>query len=128
MSKKPTNTKIEDKSPVTISARGKILGRLATEIAVTLRGKDNVHFQEHLLSGRKVIVTNAKDIVVTGRKLDQKMYYTHSGYIGNLKTMSLRDKMKTKPTDVVRHAVSGMLPKNRLRQHWMASLEIREGE
>ncbi len=128
MSKKPTNTKIEDKSPVTISARGKILGRLATEIAVTLRGKDNVNFQEHLLSGRKVIVTHAKDIVVTGRKLDQKMYYTHSGYIGNLKTMSLRDKLKTKPTDVVRHAVSGMLPKNRLRQHWMAALEIREGE
>lgn len=128
MSKKPTNTLIVDKSPVTISARGKILGRLSTEIAVALRGKDNVHFQEHLLSGRKVIVTHAKDIVVTGRKLDQKMYYTHSGYIGNLKTMSLRDKMKTKPTDVIRLAVSGMLPKNRLRQHWLAALEIREGE
>jgi large subunit ribosomal protein L13 len=128
MSKKPTNTRIEDKAPVTISARGKILGRLATEVADTLRGKDSVHFEEHLLSGRPVVITHAKDVVVTGRKLDQKMYYRHTGYIGNLKTVSLRDQMKNKPTEVIRHAVAGMLPKNRLRQHWLAALEIREEE
>lgn len=127
MRKAPVNPLITDKTPVTISAKGKVLGRLATEIADILRGKDSVHFAAHLVSGRKVIVTHAKDFIVTGRKMDQKKYYRHSGYLGNLKTETLRDKMD-RPGDVIRHAVYGMLPGNRLRQHWLNKLEIREEE
>ena len=124
MPKLPTNPNITNKSVVTISARGKVLGRLASEIATILRGKDSVQFLPHQLSGRKVLVTHAKDMVITGRKLDQKKYYRHSGYIGNLKEMTLRQKM-AKPGDVIYHAVRGMLPDNRLRQHWLNQLEIR---
>ncbi len=128
MSKQPLNTKIVEKKPVVISARGKILGRLATEVATILRGKDSVHFQPHLLSGRPVVVTHAQDIVVTGSKLDQKIYHHHTGYIGNLRSESLRSMLKRKPETVIRHAVAGMLPKNRLRKHWLAALDIREEE
>lgn len=125
MNKKPTNTRIEEKTPVTFSARGKVLGRLATEIADTLRGKNSVHFEPHLLSGRPVIVTHAKDLVVTGNKMEAKHYYRHSGYLGNLKTATLAEVMRKDPSEVIRHAVRGMLPANRLRQHWLAQLEIR---
>ncbi len=129
MSKKPLNPlNPSTPEPVVISARGKILGRLATEVATILRGKDKVHFEKHLLSGQPVVVTHAKEVVTTGRKLDQKMYYHHTGYIGNLKQESLRDRLKTKPNEVIRHAVKGMLPKNRLQKHWLAALEIREEE
>lgn len=124
---KPINKAVTDKTAVVISAKGKILGRLATEVANILRGKDSVHFESHLLSGRPVVVTHAKDIVVTGNKLDQKMYYQHSGYIGNLKSQTLRQKMD-RPADVIKHAVRGMLPDNRLRKHWLANLEIRDEE
>lgn len=127
MRKAPTNPAITDRTPVVLSARGKVLGRLATEIATILRGKDSVGFLAHQLSGRKVIVTNAKEFIVTGRKMDQKMYYSHSGYIGNLRSQTLKEKMD-KPGDVIRHAVRGMLPDNRLRQHWLKNLEIREEE
>lgn len=124
----PLNTKIKEKSPVVISARGKILGRLATEVATILRGKDSVHFEDYLLSGRPVTITHAKDIITTGNKLDQKMYYHHSGYIGGLKTQTLRELKQRKPEEAIRHAVRGMLPSNRLRKYWMAQLKIREGE
>lgn len=109
----------------TVSASGKVLGRLATQIADILRGKDSVNYLPYVLSGRKVVVTNAKDIVVTGRKLDQKKYFRHSGYIGSLRAETLREKM-SRPADVIRHAVRGMLPNNRLRKHWLNNLEIRE--
>ncbi len=105
-----------------------MLGRLAVEVATILRGKDSVHFKNYLLSGRPVIVTHAKDIVVTGRKMDQKSYSHHTGWLGNLKTETLRHKMETNPAEVIRHAVTGMLPKNRLRKHWMVALEIRNEE
>lgn len=127
MSKVPNNPTIIDRGVVTLSAKGKVLGRLSTEVATLLRGKNSVHYLAHQLSGQRVRVTHAKDIVVTGRKLDQKMYYTHSGYIGNLKTKTLKEKM-LRPADVVRHAVRGMLPDNRLRRHWLKNLEIREEE
>lgn len=128
MANKPINRAITDRTPVTISARGKVLGRLATEVADTLRGKNSVHFERHLLSGRKVVVTHAKDIVVTGRKPDQKMYHHHTGYLGHLKSETLKSLMKRRPSEVVRQAVAGMLPKNRLRSHWLAALEIRDEE
>lgn len=126
---KPTllNKHTVSAEPVVISARGKTLGRLATEVAVILRGKDSVHFTDHLLSGRRVIVTNAEDIVVTGNKMTQKTYYRHSGYIGGLKEVVLKDAMKQSPEFVIRHAVRGMLPENRLRRHWLAALEVRNG-
>ncbi len=125
---KPVNRSITDKSPVVISARGKILGRLATEVATILRGKDTVQFESHLLSGRPVVVTHAREIVTTGGKLDKKMYYRHSGYIGGLKTETLRNMLANKPEFVITNAVKGMLPKNRLQQHWLANLEVRDGE
>jgi large subunit ribosomal protein L13 len=128
MNKKPVNTHITERTPVVISARGKILGRLATEVATILRGKDSVHFESHLLSGRPVVVTHAKDIVVTGNKMDKKMYYRHSGYLGSLKEETLRNLLNRRPDEVIRQAVRGMLPSNRLRKHWLASLDIREEE
>lgn len=128
MSQLPVNKKITNKTPVTISARGKVLGRLATEIATILRGKDSVHFEEYLLSGRPVIVTHAKDVLTTGNKIDQKMYHRHSGYIGGLTSLTMRELKRKDSTEVIRHAVRGMLPSNRLRKHWMAQLEIREEE
>lgn len=125
---KPVNRNITDKSPVVISARGKVLGRLATEVATILRGKDNVQFESHLLSGRPVVVTHASEVVTTGGKLDKKIYYRHSGYIGGLTATPLRKMLATKPEFVIINAVKGMLPKNRLQQHWLANLEVRDGE
>ncbi len=125
---KPINSKIVDSSPITISARGKVLGRLATEVATSLRGKNSVHFTDHLLSGRPVVVTHARDIVVTGNKMNAKMYYRHSGYIGNLKEETLRALMRRDPSQAIHHAVRGMLPKNRLRKHSLSALEIRNEE
>lgn len=128
MDKHLLNAATTNKTPVVISARGKVLGRLATEVATTLRGKDSPHFKAHLLSGRPVTVTHAKDVLVTGNKLNNKMYYRHTGYIGNLYQESLRKRMETHPERAIHHAVRGMLPNNRLRKHWLANLEIRVGD
>lgn len=113
---------------ITIDARGRILGRVATEIAVALRGKDQVDFTPHLISGVPVIVTNAAEVQVTGRKLDQKLYYRHTGYIGHLKSTKLRDVMEQRPEKVLEAAVYGMLPRNRLRKELMKRLTIHRAE
>jgi large subunit ribosomal protein L13 len=113
--------------PVILSAEGKVLGRLASEAAVILRGKDSLHFEPNRLSGRPVIITQAKGIKVSGNKAHQKMYYRHTGYIGNLKSVSLKQRLETEPTEVIRDAIYGMLPENRLRRYWLTQLEIREG-
>jgi large subunit ribosomal protein L13 len=120
------NSQITDTTPVVLSARGQVLGRISTQAADILRGKDSVHFAKHLLSGRPVVITHAKEVIVTGNKMDNKIYYSHSGYIGNMKQESLRQRMERKPSEVLRHAISGMLPDNRLRKHWLAQLEIRD--
>ncbi|MBI4023230.1 50S ribosomal protein L13 [Candidatus Berkelbacteria bacterium] len=112
----------------TVDATNRILGRLATEIAVALRGKDRAAFAPHKVVGDRVIVTNAQAVKVTGRKLTDKIYYTHSGYIGSLKAESLGDLMKRKPEEVIRRAVWGMLPSNRLRRELMRRLVIFPGE
>ncbi|MCR5390971.1 MAG: 50S ribosomal protein L13 [Lachnospiraceae bacterium] len=86
------------------------LGRLASEIAKVLRGKNKPIYTPSVDTGDYVIVVNAEKIKVTGKKLDDKIYYTHSDYVGGLKSVSLRDKLAKKPEDVIEHAVKGMLP------------------
>ena len=100
------------------------LGRVATKIATLLTGKGKPSFTKHIDTGDYVIVINAKDIVVTGNKLDDKMYYRHSQYPGGLKETTLRDKMATDPTHAVYHAVRGMLPVNKLRDARLERLKV----
>ena len=107
-----------------VDATGLTLGRLASQIASVLRGKHKPIFSPHMDCGDFVIVINAEKVRVTGDKLDQKMYYRHSGYPGGLKTISLRDQMKQHPDRVIRLAVRGMLPKNRLGRQMIKKLKV----
>lgn len=109
-------------------AKGKILGRLASEIAQVLMGKYKPNFVRHLDCGDYVVVINANQFVVTGRKEKEKLYSNYSGYPGGLKQKSLRQIRIEKPTEPIRHAVYGMLPKNKLRDRLIARLFIYEGE
>ena len=97
-----------------VDAEGKVLGRLATQVAHVIRGKHRPDFTPHLDMGDHVIIVNAEKIRVTGRKLEKKIYTTYSGYQGGLKTYTLERMLARKPEEVIRHAVRGMLPKNRL--------------
>jgi large subunit ribosomal protein L13 len=99
-----------------VDAEGEVLGRLASAIAAHLKGKHNPLYTPHVDTGDAVIVINAEKIVLTGRKLDQKKYYRHSGYIGGLKTITAKQLLEKRPEDLVRFAVKGMLPKNAKRQ------------
>lgn len=107
-----------------VDANGQTLGRLATRIASVLRGKHKPIYTPHVDCGDFVIVVNADKIRVTGRKMDQKMYYRHSGYPGGLKQISLRDQLDRHPDRVIRHAVRGMLPKNRLGRQMIKKLKV----
>ncbi len=111
-----------------VDAEGKILGRLATRIASHIRGKHNPMYTPHVDTGDSVIVINAEKIVLTGRKLDQKNYYRHSGYIGSLKTITARKLLEKRPEDVIRFAVKGMLPKNRLGRQLFKKLKVYSGD
>lgn len=111
-----------------VDAKGAVLGRLATVVAARLRGKHNPLFTPHVDMGDHVIVINADKIVLTGRKMDQKNYYRHSGYIGSLKTISARKLMEKRPEDLVRFAVKGMLPKNRLGRMLYKKLKVYSGD
>jgi large subunit ribosomal protein L13 len=110
-----------------VDADGQTLGRLATLIADTLRGKRKPVYTPHVDTGDFVVVVNAEKIAVTGNKLDQKMYYRHSGYPGGLKSRSLREQLERRPTEVLRVAVKGMLPKNRLARQQITKLKIYAG-
>jgi len=110
-----------------IDAEGKILGRLATEIAVLLRGKNKPQFSAFLDTGDFVIVVNAEKIAVTGRKLVQKKYYSHSQYPGGLKTEVLGELLAKKPEEAVRRAVWGMIPKNKLGRAVYRKLKVYRG-
>ena len=110
-----------------VDAEGKTLGRLATVIADTLRGKRKPQYTPHVDTGDFVIVVNAEKIQVTGNKLDQKRYYRHSGYPGGLRSRTLRDQLERRPTEVLRVAVKGMLPKNRLARQQITKLKIYAG-
>ena len=109
-------------------ASGAVLGRFASQVAQRLRGKHNPLFTPHVDTGDYVVVINADKIVLTGRKMDQKNYYRHSGYIGNLKTISARKLMEKRPEDLVRFAVKGMLPKNRLGRQLYKKLKVYSGD
>ncbi len=111
-----------------VDARDAVLGRLATQIAIRLRGKHSPLFTPHADMGDHVIVINAEKIVLTGRKMDQKNYYRHSGYMGGLKTTSVKEMLAKKPEDVIRIAVRGMLPKNRLGRKLIKKLKVYAGE
>ena len=110
-----------------VDAEGKTLGRLATQIADTLRGKNKPTYTPHIDTGDFVVVVNAEKIHVTGQKLDQKMYYNHSGYPGGLRTRTLRTQLDRRPTEVLRKAVKGMLPRNKLANRQITKLKIYAG-
>ena len=112
---------------VLVDAEGKTLGRLATVIADRLRGKNKAVFTPHVDTGDFVVVVNAEKIAVTGKKLDEKMYYRHSGYPGGLRERTLRAQLERQPTEVLRKAVKGMLPRNRLARQQLTKLKIYAG-
>ncbi len=110
-----------------VDADGAILGRLATTIASRLRGKHNPFFTPHVDTGDSVIVINADKIALTGKKLDQKYYYRHSGYIGGLKMITAKHLLEKRPEDLIRFAVKGMLPKNKLGRKIFGKLKVYSG-
>lgn len=110
-----------------IDADGKILGRLATEIAILLQGKRNPEFVKFMDSGDFVIVINAEKLKVTGKKLEQKKYYSHSGYPGGIREKTLKDLLQKNPEEVLRQAVRGMIPKNKLGRAMYKKLKVYTG-
>jgi large subunit ribosomal protein L13 len=113
---------------ITIDAEGKILGKLAVEIAQILMGKGNPEFSRSMDTGDYVTVVNAAKIQVTGSKLQQKTYHRHSGYAGGFKTTTMAEMMEHKPEFVIEHAVRGMLPQNRLGDAMIKKLEVYSGD
>ena len=111
-----------------VDATGHTLGRLASEVTNVLRGKNKPVFTPHVDTGDYVIIINAEKIKVTGKKLDQKIYYNHSDYVGGMKETTLKDMLAKKPTYVVEHAVKGMLPKGPLGRQMMSKLHVYAGE
>ena len=110
-----------------VDAAGKPLGRVASQVASILRGKNKPTFTPHIDTGDYVIVVNADKIKVTGKKLDQKVYYNHSDYVGGMKETTLREKMAKKPEDVIYLAVKGMLPKGPLGREMITKLHVYAG-
>jgi large subunit ribosomal protein L13 len=111
-----------------IDASDKILGKLATEAAKLLMGKHKPTFSRHLDTGDFVVIINAEKVRFTGKKAEQKLYHSHSGYPGGLKTVNLERMMATHPTRVIEHAVKGMLPHNRLGAQMLKKLKVYAGE
>ncbi len=110
-----------------VDAEGKVLGRLATRIAMILRGKTKAIYTPHVDTGDQVIVINASKVAVTGRKLKQKLYRTYSGYPGGLKEKNLETMLKKKPEEVIIRAVKGMLPHNKLGRKMLRKLKVYKG-
>jgi len=111
-----------------VDAQGAVLGRLASSVATRLRGKHNPFFTPHVDTGDWVIVINADKVVLTGKKWKQKTYYRHSGYIGGLKEITAEKLFEKRPEDLVRFAVKGMLPKNRLGSKLFLKLKVYTGD
>ena len=110
-----------------MDATGQTLGRMARDISVALQGKDKPSYTPHTLTGDFVVVLNASRIRVTGRKLLQKTYYRHSGYVGNLKSFKLRDVLESHPERVITLAVKGMLPRNHQGRQMLKRLKVYAG-
>lgn len=110
-----------------VDAEGKILGRMAGEIALILRGKDKPQFTPHVDAGDFVVVVNASKVKLTGNKAKDKMYYNYSGYVGGLKSESAESLLERKPRYVIEHAVKGMLPKNYLSKKMLTKLKVYAG-
>ena len=111
-----------------IDVTGQNLGRVARDIALALQGKDKPTFTPHVITGDYIVVLNASKIRVTGRKLTQKLYYRHSGWVGNLKTFKLEDMLKSRPERVIELAVKGMLPHNSIGRHMLSRLKVYAGD
>jgi large subunit ribosomal protein L13 len=126
---KTWNAKAEDveRRWYVVDAEGQTLGRLATRIADALRGKRKPQYTPHVDTGDFVVVVNADKVAVTGKKLDEKLYHRHSGYPGGLRARSLREELERRPTEVVRKAVKGMLPRNRLARRQITKLKVYAG-
>ncbi|HWH44656.1 MAG TPA: 50S ribosomal protein L13 [Thermoleophilaceae bacterium] len=116
-----------DREWFVVDATGKTLGRLATQIADTLRGKRKPEYTPHCDVGDFVIVVNAEKISVTGKKMQEKLYHRHSGYPGGLRTRTLEQMLERRPEEVIRLAVKGMLPRNRLARQQLRKLKIYAG-
>ena len=110
-----------------VNAEGKVLGRLATELAKILRGKNKPTFTPHVDTGDFVVVVNAGKVVLTGKKMKDKIYYHHTGYPGGIKEIAAEKLLAKKPTEVLRIAVKGMLPKNSLGRQMLRKLKIYAG-
>jgi len=111
-----------------VDASGAVLGRLASTVASRLQGKHNPLYTPHVDTGDWIVVINADKVMLTGRKLDQKNYYRHSGYIGGLTTTTARELRDKQPEDLVRFAVKGMLPKNKLGRKQFKKLKVYAGD
>jgi large subunit ribosomal protein L13 len=110
-----------------VNAEGKVLGRLATELASVLRGKNKPIFTPHVDTGDFIIVVNAEKVILTGKKMKDKTYYHHTGYPGGIKQISAEKLLAKKPTEMIRMAVKGMLPKNSLGRQMLRKLKIYAG-
>jgi len=110
-----------------IDARDKVLGRLASKIATLLRGKHKPIFTPHMDAGDYVVIVNADKVVLTGDKLEKKIYYRHSGYVGGLKETTAKEMLEKRPENLIRLAVKGMLPKNSLGRRQLTKLKIHAG-
>ena len=110
-----------------VDATGQTLGRLATQLADALRGKRKPEYTPHVDTGDFVVVINAEKIAVTGRKLEEKVYYRHSGYPGGLRSRTLAEMLERQPEEVIRKAVKGMLPRNRLARAQLRKLKVYAG-
>jgi len=109
---------------ITIDAKGKSIGRLASEVAKFLQGKHLADYEPQKLSGVRVKVENLSQVKFTGKKFDRRVFYKHTGYIGHLKEIKLKELWKKRPKEVFYRALRGMLPKNALRKRWLQNLEV----
>jgi large subunit ribosomal protein L13 len=110
-----------------VDAEGKVLGRLASEIATRLRGKHKPNFSSHMDVGDFIVVVNAEKVKLTGKKLEDKVYYRHSGYIGGLREQTAKEVLEKKPEELLRSAVKGMLSKNSLGREQFKKLKVYAG-
>jgi large subunit ribosomal protein L13 len=121
------NSATRERNWLVVDAAGLTLGRLATQIADALRGKNKPEYTPHVDTGDFVVVVNAEKISVTGNKRAAKKYYRHSGYPGGLKERTLEEQLQRRPEEVIRHAVKGMLPRNRLARKQITKLKVYAG-